>query len=67
MANSDVRLEVRGATGGCVRLFGGAVTLCLFGGIAVNFSATREGEDLPGGAVAAVVPPLVEVVARLAA
>ena len=67
MANSDLRLEVRGATGGCIRLFGGAVKLCFFGGIAVNFSATHEGDDSSGGVVAAVIPPLVEAVTRLAA
>lgn len=67
MPNSDLRLDVRGATGGHVRLFGGAVTLHLFGGFVVRFSSSRDGEDPPGGAVAATIPPLIDLAARLAA
>lgn len=65
MGKCCTRLGFRGTTSGGISILGFTIQIC--GAVAVQIECDRDGEDMAGANAAAVVPPLIELVTRLAA
>ncbi|AWK87646.1 hypothetical protein [Azospirillum thermophilum] len=67
MPKSEAQFGVRYVTGGSVRLSDGDYSFRVFGGIEVAFGATGNDNERRTSALAAIMPPLIKLLTRLAA